>query len=75
MGIVTPSAIMGSRGILIQGNRSNHNGSYGIDFKTQSRNNRLLGNDFRSNPQAVHLDGTSGPNCGIGNVPNPFDPC
>lgn len=67
--------IMGSRGILIQGNRSNHNGRYGIDFKTQSRNNRLLGNDFRANPQAVHVDGTSGPNCGIGNVPNPFDPC
>jgi nitrous oxidase accessory protein NosD len=67
--------IMGSRGILIQGNRSNRNGSYGIDFKAQSRNNRLLGNDLRSNPQAVHVDGTSGPNCGIGNVPNPFDPC
>ena len=72
-----PSGLLinGSRGILIQGNRSNRNASYGIDFKAQSRNNRVLGNDFRANAQAVHVDGESGPNCGTGNLPNPFGPC
>jgi nitrous oxidase accessory protein NosD len=67
--------IMGSRGILIQGNRSNHHGSYGIDFRSQSRNNRLFGNNFGSNPLAVHLTGDAGPNCGTGNLPNPFSAC
>ena len=67
--------IMGSRGILIQGNRTNHNGNYGIDFRSRSRDNRLFGNDFGSNPLAVHLTGDSGPNCGTGNLPNPFAAC
>jgi len=72
-----PSGLLltGSRGVLIQGNRSVRNGSYGIDFRAKSRNNRLFGNDFRSNPQSVHVDGESGPNCGAGNLPNPFGAC
>jgi nitrous oxidase accessory protein NosD len=77
LGESPPAGILvnGSDGVLFKANRSTANGRYGIDFIAGSHDNRLVGNDFRGNPKAIHVDDTSGHNCGSANHPNPFAHC
>jgi parallel beta-helix repeat protein len=77
LGETPPSGLLinGSHGILIQDNRIERNGRYGIDFIADSTGNRLFGNVVRANPLAIHLESGSGPNCGSGNQPNTVPRC
>jgi nitrous oxidase accessory protein NosD len=74
----TPPAgllLNGADGVLVRGNKANHNGRYGFDLIAGSSHNRFIGNDFAQNPRNLHVAAGSGPNCGTLNVPDVFAPC